>query len=157
MIAKNNSSGAAPALLTPSMLVGCRPLAHLTHHLAIIFGLTPEYCGKRPPEQWELWEGKPLKPYHFNRTLGAQKASSKYCQIKLVLPSNEIYESKTGCNRTLATVLWVPLNFAPPPTKRWPNYHQTMPKWTWEERSLKMMGVERFGDVHGRTPLAANC
>ena len=44
------------------------------------FGLTPEYCGKTPPEQWELWEGKPLKPYHFNRTLGAQKASSKYCQ-----------------------------------------------------------------------------
>ena len=43
-------------------------------------GLTPEYCGKRPPEQWELWEGKPLKPYHFNRTSGAQKASSKYCQ-----------------------------------------------------------------------------
>ena len=43
-------------------------------------GLTPEYCGKRPPEQWELWEGKPLKPYHFNRTLSAQKAPSKYCQ-----------------------------------------------------------------------------
>ena len=43
-------------------------------------GLTPEYCGKRPPEQWELWEGKPLKPYHFNRTLGAQRASSKHCQ-----------------------------------------------------------------------------
>ena len=35
---------------------------------------------KRPPEQWELWEGKPLKPYHFNRTLGAQKASSQHCQ-----------------------------------------------------------------------------
>ena len=30
--------------------------------------------------------------------------------VKLVLPSNESYESKTGCNRTLATVLWVPLN-----------------------------------------------
>ena len=29
--------------------------------------------------------------------------------VKLVLPSNESYESKTGCNRTLATVLWVPL------------------------------------------------
>ena len=30
--------------------------------------------------------------------------------VKLVLPSNESYESKKGCNRTLATVLWVPLN-----------------------------------------------
>ena len=48
-----------------------------------------------------------MKPYHFNRTLGAQKASSKYCQT--VLPINESYESKTGCNRTLATVFWVPL------------------------------------------------
>ena len=72
-----------------------------------VIGLTLEYCGKRPPKQWELWEGKPLKPYHFNRTLGTQKACSKYCQV---LPSNESYESKTGCNRTLATVLWVPLS-----------------------------------------------
>ena len=23
-----------------------------------------------------------MKPYHFNRTLGAQKASSKYCQTQ---------------------------------------------------------------------------
>ena len=45
-----------------------------------------------------------MKPYRFNRTLGAQKASSKYCQ-----KSNESYESKTGCNGTLATVLRVPL------------------------------------------------
>ena len=30
--------------------------------------------------------------------------------VKLVLASNESYESKTGCNRTLATILWVPLN-----------------------------------------------
>ena len=28
--------------------------------------------------------------------------------VKLVLPSNESYESKTACNRTHATVLWVP-------------------------------------------------
>ena len=29
--------------------------------------------------------------------------------VKQVLPSNESYESRTGCNCTLATVLWVPL------------------------------------------------
>ena len=29
--------------------------------------------------------------------------------VKPVLPSNKTYESKTGCNRTLATVLWVSL------------------------------------------------
>ena len=33
--------------------------------------------------------------------------------VKLVLPSNESYEGKTGCNRTLATVLWVPLSLKP--------------------------------------------
>ena len=36
--------------------------------------------------------------------------------VKLVLPSNESYESKTGCNRTLATVLWVPLNLSSCPS-----------------------------------------
>ena len=50
-----------------------------------------------------------MKLYHFNRTLGAQKASSKYC--KPVLPSNQSYESKTGCNLTPAAVLWVALNY----------------------------------------------
>ena len=29
--------------------------------------------------------------------------------VKRVLPSNKSYESKTSCNRTIATVLWVPL------------------------------------------------
>ena len=52
--------------------------------------------------------GKTLETVHFNRTLGAQKASSQ-STVKLVLPSNKSYESKTGCNRTIATVLWVPL------------------------------------------------
>ena len=62
---------------------------------------------EKGPQSNESYARKPLKPYHFNRTLGAQKASSKYCQTSL--PSNESYESKTGCNRTLPTVLWVPL------------------------------------------------
>ena len=48
-----------------------------------------------------------MKPYHFNRTLVHKKLPQS--TVKLVLPSNESYESKTGCNRTLATVLWVPL------------------------------------------------
>ena len=71
-----------------------------------LFGLTPEYCGKRPPEQWELWEGKPLKPYHFNRTLGAQKASSKYCQTSTA-KQRELWEQNGfqpyPCNRTLGS------------------------------------------------------
>ena len=32
--------------------------------------------------------------------------------VKAALPSNESYESKTGSNRTPATVLWVPLSLS---------------------------------------------
>ena len=39
--------------------------------------------------------------------------------VKLVLPSNESYESKTGCNRTPATVLWVPLTITKGPPNLW--------------------------------------
>ena len=49
-----------------------------------------------------------MKPYHFNRTLGAHRKLPQ-STVKRALPSNESYGSKTGCNRTLATVLWVPL------------------------------------------------
>ena len=31
--------------------------------------------------------------------------------VSYAFPSNESYESKAGCNRTPATVLWVPLSF----------------------------------------------
>ena len=82
--------------------------SHSKQHNYVI-GLTPEYCGKRPPEQWELWEGG--NPW--NRTISTVlRVHKKLPQstVKLVLPSNESYESKTGCNRTLATVLWVPLS-----------------------------------------------
>ena len=52
----------------------------------------------------ELWEGTPLKPYHVNHAVSAQKLefSSKYA-VKPALPSNE---SKTGSDRTLTMVLW---------------------------------------------------
>ena len=35
---------------------------------------------KKAPRAMRAMRGKTLKVYHFNRTLGAQKASSKYCQ-----------------------------------------------------------------------------
>ena len=63
---------------------------------------------EKGPQSNESYEReKPLKPYHFNRTLGAQRKLPQ-STVKLVLPSNESYQGKTGCNRTLATVLWVP-------------------------------------------------
>ena len=89
----------APALHQHPSILGCahedlegrEPLAFFASN-----GLTPEYCGKRPPEQPELWEGKPLKPYHFNRTLSAQKASSKYCQTSTA-KQRELWEQNGLC------------------------------------------------------------
>ena len=75
----------------------------------------PEYCGKRPPEQWELWEGKSLKPYHFNRTLGAQRASSQYCQSN-ASKQRALWEQNRlepyPCNRTLGSTEVYKLRFA---------------------------------------------
>ena len=68
----------------------------------------PEFGGYEfsGPEQWELWEGKSLKPYHFNRTLGAQKASSKYCQTSTA-KQRELWEQNAlkpyPYNRTLGS------------------------------------------------------
>ena len=49
--------------------------------------------------------GKTLETVPFQPYFGCTKSFLK------VLPSNESYERKMGCNRTLATVLWVPLIF----------------------------------------------
>ena len=58
---------------------------------------------KNPKPYWAdpraLWKKAP-------RAMRAMRGN-----VKLVLPSNESYESKTGCNRPLATVLWVPLTY----------------------------------------------
>ena len=48
-------------------------------------GLTPEYCGKRSPEQSELWEGKPSKPYllrAFQPYSGCTKSFPKVLSAK---------------------------------------------------------------------------
>ena len=79
----------------------------------------PEYCGRRPPEQWQLWE----KPHHFNRTLGAQSVSSKCRQTS----TSKLRESKTGCNCTLATVLLGNENSA---QSFWPKFLEIPGSWT---------------------------
>ena len=67
--------------------------------------LTP-VLWKKAPQSNESYEREtvPFQPY-FGCTKSFLKVLSK-----LALPSNESYESKTGCNRTLATVLWAPLS-----------------------------------------------
>ena len=56
--------------------------------------------------------GKTLETVPFQPYFGCTHRKLPQSTVKLVLPSNESYESKTGCNRTLATVLWVPLTKA---------------------------------------------
>ena len=51
--------------------------------------------------------GKALETVPFQPYFGCTQKASPQSTVKLVLPSNESYESKTGCNRTLAAVLWV--------------------------------------------------
>ena len=65
-----------------------------------------------------LWEkATRARSYHSERPCTGPFQPYFGCTEKLpqstvrhVLPSNESYESKTGFNRTRATVLWVPLN-----------------------------------------------
>ena len=76
----------------------------------LLHGLTPEYCGKRPPRAMRAMRGKTLETVPFQPWFGCTKSFLKVLS-KLVLPSNESYESKAGCNRTLPTVLWVPLRY----------------------------------------------
>ena len=52
------------------------PLAHFFVRLGLKCA-APGVLWKKAPVAMR----KPLKPYHFKSTLGAQKASSKYCQI----------------------------------------------------------------------------
>ena len=69
---------------------------------------------KGPPEQQsELWEGKPSKPYLFKGISTVLWVHQKNPQstVSQAFPSNKSYESKAGCNRTPATVLWVPLTY----------------------------------------------
>ena len=55
--------------------VGMIQIGHSTHAWADLGVLW-----KKAPRAMRAMRGKALEPYHFNRTLGAQKASSKYCQ-----------------------------------------------------------------------------
>ena len=52
--------------------------------------------------------GKTLETVTISTVLWVHKELPQ-STVKLVLPNNESYDSKTGCNRTLPTVLWVPL------------------------------------------------
>ena len=82
----------------------CSPLS--------IFGeapwAAPGVLWKKAPRAIRAMRGKTLENRTISTVLWVHKKLPQ-STVKLVLPSNESYESKTGCNRTLATVLWVPL------------------------------------------------
>ena len=75
------------------------------------FGLTPEHCGKRPPEQSELWEGKPSKPYllrAFQPYSDCTKSFPKVLSAKR-FQATKAMRAKRAVTVPPATVLWVPL------------------------------------------------
>ena len=71
----------------------------------------PGVLWKKAPRAMRAMRGKTFETVPFQPYFGCTKSFLKVLsnRLKLVLSSNESYESKTGCNRTLATVLWVPL------------------------------------------------
>ena len=68
----------------------------------------PGVLWKNAPRATRAMRGKTLETVPFQPYFGCTESFLKSA-VKRVLPSNESYESKTGCNRTLPTVLWVPL------------------------------------------------
>ena len=74
------------------------------------FWADPGVLWKKAPRAMRAMREKTLETVPFQPYFGCTE-SFLGSTVKLVLPSNESYESKTGCNPTLATVLRVPLKF----------------------------------------------
>ena len=60
----------------------------------LINGLSPEHCGRRPPQQREPQEATPSKAHHFCCAWGAQKILPKYCRSNSP-KSNNTQKSRT--------------------------------------------------------------
>ena len=72
------------------------------------YELTPEYCGKKVPRAMRAMRGKTLENCTISTVLWVHRKLLQ-STVKATLASNQSYESKTGSNRTPATVLWLPL------------------------------------------------
>ena len=63
------------------------------------FKLSAKYCGKRPPEQSELWEGKPSKPYllrAFQPYSGCTKSFPKVLSAKRFQATKAMRAKRAG-------------------------------------------------------------
>ena len=75
------------------------------------FGLTPGVLWKKAPRAIRAMRGKTLQTAPFKGISTVLWVHQKLPQstVSQAFQSNKSYESKAGCNRTPATVLWVPL------------------------------------------------
>ena len=71
----------------------------------------PGVLWKKAPRAIRAMRGKTLRTVPFKGISTVLWVHQKLPQstVSQAFPSNKSYESKTGCNRTPATVLWVPL------------------------------------------------
>ena len=78
---------------------------------AVFLGKTPGVLRKKAPRAIRAMRGKTLQTVPFKGISTVLWVHQKLPQstVSYAFPSNESYESKAGCNRTPATVLWVPL------------------------------------------------
>ena len=77
------------------------------------FWADPGVLWKKAPRAMRAIRGKTLQTVPFKGISTVLWVHQKLPQstVSQAFPSNKSYESKAGCNRTPATVLWVPLTF----------------------------------------------
>ena len=95
-------------------------LVHRTHGIAIAsvwhcqnhIWADPGVLWKKAPKAIRAMRGKTLQTVPFKGISTVLWVHQKLPQstFSQAFRSNKSYESKAGCNRTPATVLWVPLN-----------------------------------------------
>ena len=93
------------------------PLAALCDQWCLrAYWADPGVLWKKAPRAIRAMRGKTLQTVPFKRISTVLWVQQKLPQstVSQAFPSNKSYESKAGCNRTPATVLWVPLTYGGP-------------------------------------------
>ena len=86
-------------------------MRHIHSELREIVWADPGVLWKKPPRAIRAMGGKTLQTVPFKGISTVLWVHQRLPQstVSQAFPSNKSYESKAGCNRTPATVLWVPL------------------------------------------------
>ena len=122
-LSKIPGGGEAHTISTLSLFLGlCRKETSLPpNKQSSDLWADPGVLWKKAPRAIRAMRGKTLQTVPFKGISTVLWVHQKLPQstVSRPFPGNTSYESKTGCNRTPATVLWVPLNLARGPRTLW--------------------------------------